>query len=190
MSSNISQGLPKEFLSFSCLIFTIKIKNYITEETKPLSLIWINMYLKILLWVVLLCAKLLQSCLILRDLMNFSPPCSCVHGILQARILVWTDISSSKNLPNSGIEFVSLMSPELAGGFLTTSNIWDASVVKYLKLNDFYSFFCFVQICNAHELLSMLSSTLQYHYLKDQCRFSLFTQFCQSPLSQQTCGTC
>ena len=91
------------------------------------------------------------------------------------------DISSSRNLPNPGIKLVSLMSPELAGGFLTTNNIWEASVVKYLKSNHLWSFSLFVQICNAHELLSMLFSTLQYHHLKNQCRFSLFTQFCQSP---------
>ena len=91
------------------------------------------------------------------------------------------DISSSRNLLNPGIKLVSLMSPELAGGFLTTSNIWEASIVKYLKSNHLWSFFLFVQICNAHELLSMLFSTLQYHHLKNQCRFSLFTQFCQSP---------
>ena len=43
------------------------------------------------------CAVLsLQSCLTLRDPMDCSPPGSSVHGILQARILEWVAMSSSK----------------------------------------------------------------------------------------------
>ena len=37
-------------------------------------------------------AKLLQSCLILCDLADSSPPSSPVHGTLQARILEWVAI--------------------------------------------------------------------------------------------------
>ena len=40
--------------------------------------------------------KLLQSCMILCDPMNCSLPGSSVHGILQARILEWVVISSSR----------------------------------------------------------------------------------------------
>ena len=93
----------------------------------------------------------------------------------------------AKIFPTQGSK-LRLMSLELASGFLTTSNIWEASVVKYLKSNNFWSFFLFVQICNAHELLSMLFSTLQYHHLKNQCRFLLFTQFCQSPWVNRHAG--
>ena len=42
------------------------------------------------------CAKLLQSCPPLCDPMDCSPSGSSVHGILQTRILEWTDISSPK----------------------------------------------------------------------------------------------
>ena len=38
------------------------------------------------------------------DLMDCSPPGSSVHGILQARILEWVAISSSRGLPHPGIE--------------------------------------------------------------------------------------
>ena len=38
----------------------------------------------------------IKSCLTLCDLMNYSPPGSSVHGILQARILEWVAISSSR----------------------------------------------------------------------------------------------
>ena len=48
--------------------------------------------------------------------MGYSPPGSSVHGILQARMLEWVIISSSRDLPNRGID---LMSP--GGGFFTTS---------------------------------------------------------------------
>ena len=41
-------------------------------------------------------AKSLQSCLILCDPMGYSPPGSSVHGILQARILEWVVMPSSK----------------------------------------------------------------------------------------------
>ena len=41
-------------------------------------------------------AKSLQSCLTLWDLMDCSPPGSSVHGILQARILEWVAIPSSR----------------------------------------------------------------------------------------------
>ena len=40
--------------------------------------------------------KVAQSCLILCDPMDFSPPCSFVHGISQARILECIAISSSR----------------------------------------------------------------------------------------------
>ena len=42
------------------------------------------------------CSKLLQSHLTFCDLMDCSPPVPSVHGILQARILEWVAISSSK----------------------------------------------------------------------------------------------
>ena len=41
-------------------------------------------------------AKLLQLCLTLFDHMDYNPPGSFVHGILQARILEWVAISSSR----------------------------------------------------------------------------------------------
>jgi len=41
-------------------------------------------------------------------------------GILQARILEWVAMPSSRDLPDQGIKPVSLMSPALAGGFFTT----------------------------------------------------------------------
>ena len=49
--------------------------------------------------------------------MDCSLPGSSVHGILQAHILEWIAMPSSRDLPNPGIELVSLMSTALACGF-------------------------------------------------------------------------
>ena len=43
-------------------------------------------------------AELPQSCPIICDLMDCSPPGSSVHGILQARRLEWVAVSSSRDL--------------------------------------------------------------------------------------------
>ena len=53
--------------------------------------------------------------------MDCSLPGSSVHRILQARILKWVAVPPSKDLPDPGIEPVSLISPALAAMFFTTS---------------------------------------------------------------------
>ena len=72
------------------------------------------------------CAKSLQSCLTLCDPMDYSPPGSSVHGILQARILEWGAISFSRGSSQPRDGTASLTSPALAGGFFTTNAIWEA----------------------------------------------------------------
>ena len=47
-------------------------------------------------------AKLLQLCLTLFDHMGYNPPGSSVHEVLQARILEWVAISSSRGSPQPG----------------------------------------------------------------------------------------
>ena len=76
-----------------------------------------------------MCAKLLQSCLILCDPMDCSPPGSSVHGILQARILEWVAISHCRGSFLPRTEPMSLLYPGLAHGFFTTSVIWKALCV-------------------------------------------------------------
>ena len=53
--------------------------------------------------------------------MDCSLPGSSVLGISQARILRWVAFPFPGDLPDPGIERVSLMSPALAGVFFTTS---------------------------------------------------------------------
>ena len=55
-----------------------------------------------------MCVLVAQSCLILGAPMDYSPPGSFVHGILQARILEWVTLSFSRDLPEPGIELRSL----------------------------------------------------------------------------------
>ena len=63
-------------------------------------------------------AKSLQSRLFATLWAIARPPGSSVHGILQARILEWVAISSSRGLPHPGIKPESLTSPALTGRFL------------------------------------------------------------------------
>ena len=73
-----------------------------------------------------MCAKLIQLCPTLWDAMDCNPPGSSVHGILQARILEWVAVPSSRGSSDPGTKPISLVSSALAGGFFGTSAIWEA----------------------------------------------------------------
>ena len=79
------------------------------------------------------CAKLLQLCLTLCNPMDCRVPGSTLHGILQVRILEWVAISFSKDLSNSGIKSMSLMSPAFRL-LLTPSAIWEALKCKHANI--------------------------------------------------------
>ena len=71
--------------------------------------------------------KELQSCPTLCDPMKCSPPGSSVHGTLQARILEWVAVPSSRASSWPGDQTcVSYNYLHLAGGFFTTSATWEA----------------------------------------------------------------
>ena len=55
-----------------------------------------------------MCAQSLQSCPTLWDPMDFGPPGSCAHGILQEGILEWVAMPSSRGSPDPRIELVCL----------------------------------------------------------------------------------
>ena len=60
-------------------------------------------------------------CPTLCDATDCSPPGSSLHRILQARILEWVAMPSSRgSIPDPGIEPASLTSHALAGGFFMT----------------------------------------------------------------------
>ena len=62
--------------------------------------------------------------------MDCSPPGSSVHRILQARVLEWVAVPSTREPP--GIEPTSLESPALAGEFFTASTAWEAIPHVYI----------------------------------------------------------
>ena len=70
-----------------------------------------------------MCVKLIQSCPSVCDPVDCSPPGSSVHGILQARILEWVAMPSSKG---SSQHWDQTLSPALAGGVFNTSATWEA----------------------------------------------------------------
>ena len=53
------------------------------------------------------------------DPMDYSPPGFFVHGIFQARIWSGLPFLPPRDLPDPGIELMSLASPALAGRFFT-----------------------------------------------------------------------
>ena len=72
-------------------------------------------------------AKSLQS---LCDPMDCSPPCSSVHRILQARILEWVAMLSSRGYSWTRNWTRVSSSPALAGGFFTSSTTWEAPSLR------------------------------------------------------------
>ena len=61
-----------------------------------------------------------QLCLTLCNSMDYSPPGSSVYGILQARILEWVDMPSSRGSSQPRTEPTSPVASALAGRFFTT----------------------------------------------------------------------
>ena len=85
-------------------------------------------------YAVCVCVSSLQLGLTLCSPVNCSPSGSSVHGILQARILGWVAMPSSRYLPSPGIKPSSLTSPPLTSGFFTTSSLEKPVYVCYYLL--------------------------------------------------------
>ena len=75
-----------------------------------------------------------QSCPTLCNSMDCSPPGSSVHGILQARILKWVAIPSSRgsSQPRDQTHLSHISwSPASAGRFFATGATWDFVIWFY-----------------------------------------------------------
>ena len=87
--------------------------------------------------------KWIQSCLIIWNHMDCSPPGSSVQGILQARILEWVAMLFSKGIfPTQGSNPHVFMSPAFADELFTTHATWETqlnSVVIIKKKKRFFS---------------------------------------------------
>ena len=103
---------------------------------------------------VCVCSKLIQLCLTLCDPIDCSLSDSSDYEVLQARILEWVAVPSSRGSSNSGIEPTSLMFPALAGGVFITSATWEAHIYVYyiffirLSVDGHLCYFHFLAIVN------------------------------------------
>ena len=85
-------------------------------------------------------AKFLQFCLTLPNPMDSSPPGSSVHGFLQARILEWVAMSSSRGPSHPRIQTPASC---IAGRFFTTEPLEKPACVQRSPL--FSAFKVFLQ---------------------------------------------
>ena len=107
------------------------------------------------------------------DPMDYSPLGASVHGVLQTRILEWVAISFSREFPDPGMEAPSLTSPELAGGFFTTSATWET---QHRRWKCFIMILALVFCISAPVLMYVLShctSALQIWKLETLCLVAL-----------------
>ena len=114
-------------------------------------------------------AKLLQLYLTF-DPMDYRPPGSSVHGILQARILEWVAMPSSRGSSQPGIEPRSLMSPALAGGYFTTSitNSIDMNLSKLQEIIEDGAWYAAVHgVTKSLTLLSNGKTTNLIYFVED-----------------------
>ena len=107
-------------------------------------------------------AKSCQSCPTLCNPVDYSPPGSSIHGIIQARIQEWVAFSFSKGSSHPGNKPVSLTSPTLAVRFFTTSATQEALDHKNQPQN---------QVLKYSEMLVLES--------RSQCKWVLIVKFFQ-----------
>ena len=92
------------------------------------SLLWFLIYwLKQTMY---MSAQSLQSCPILWDPMDYSPPKSSFHGILQARILEWVAMPSSRGFSQSRDQTCISC---ITGRFFTTEPSFSFNSIKIIK---------------------------------------------------------
>ena len=117
-----------------------------------------------------MCAKSLQSCLTLCNTMDCSLSGSSVHGILQARILEWVAIPSSRGSFQSTVELYLLCLLHWQVGSLNhihTHTQWFMLMASFhVRKTGLFSFF-----------------TMLYGYTSYACRISYLTQL--TPTTQQ-----
>ena len=86
---NSSAGIPSLPLA---LLIIMLLKAHLTSHSRMSGSRWVTTQS----WLLVCIAKLLQSCLTLCDPVDCCPPGFSAHGILQARILEWIAVSSSR----------------------------------------------------------------------------------------------
>ena len=89
------------------------------------------------------CTKSLQSCPTLCHPMDCSPPGSFVHGILQARILEWVAMPSSRGSSRPRDRTCVSCDSCTAGGFFTGAPLGNFLLRLIPFFNPFYFFCCY-----------------------------------------------
>ena len=123
-----------------------------------------------------------QSCLTLCDRKDCSPPGSSVHGMLQARVLEWADISSSRGSSRLGDwAHVSCLLHLLLWqvGSLLLCHLGSP---LFMLHRSYLFFFNFLVVLGLHRCVQTFSSCVEW-WLFSSCR----TQALGCGLS--TCGT-
>ena len=94
--SSISSSVAT-FSSFLSLSQHRDLSQWVSSSHQVAKVLELHLQHQCFQWVLcILCAKLCQLCPTLCDPMDYSPLGSSVHGILQARILEWVAMSSSR----------------------------------------------------------------------------------------------
>ena len=116
------------------------------------------------LWFCLLVGKwealVTQVCLTLCDRMDYSPPDSSVHGILQAKTLEWIAMRSSRE-SSQARDWTQVT--DIAGSFFTTSATWEAQVILWIIANTDLFPSSIVRLYTEHHLFG----TIQYATFAD-----------------------
>ena len=112
-------------------------------------------------------AKSLQSCPTLCDPMDCSPPVSSVHGILQARILEWVAMPSSRGSSQprdrTRISDISCISRWVLYHFI--SAMWEAHRFLFYQLNPGMFLSCFQNNFQRVQALQFLTSTKLFSFI-------------------------
>ena len=93
--------------------------------------------------------KVAQSCPTLCDSIDCSLLGSSVHGHSPSKNtggLEWVAMPSSRDLPDSGIELMSLTSPALAGSFFATRASWETLSLLLMLTQSIYRNKCLIRI--------------------------------------------
>ena len=87
-----------------------------------------------------MCAKSFQLCPTLCNPMGIACQAPLSVGILQAKILEWVAMPSSKGIfPTQGSNPCLLLSPALAGRFFTASATWESYLMIYAETKGWIS---------------------------------------------------
>ena len=119
-------------------------------------------------WILCLHAKSLQSCSTLCDPMDCSLPGSSVCEILQAKILEWVAMSSSRGSSDPGIKPTSRVSPAVAGVFfffffflpLVPRALWSCKISVKIEKKNVNTVVWFHFSCSDRDISAQMANCL------------------------------